>query len=191
MYLFVNPRGARHMIFDSFSDLLRLSYKDCSYRFSILAVGNPGKYDMVLDHTTESVSKKTYVKAYIVQNLKNSDSFVSDSDGTYPSVFVQSYSSMPTGKKFDVLSLLNPEILINGYLPTSVDPHCLILNDFKELTKILDAFFSPTPIQTPTASVPTASVPTASVPTACSCCNFSEAMADVDISQTSTAPAKD
>ena len=144
MYLYVNPPGTRHQLFDTFSRVIEVNFSDATYRFSILSTENIGKYDLLISHVTDRVSKNKYIKAEIVENEKNIYRLASSIEKLNQlfETFLGTPPPSPEEKRFQVLSLFPENILVNGYflVGTKVPPS--VLDNFEELTKTLDLFFA-------------------------------------------------
>lgn len=148
MYLHVNSAGFRHIITDTFAGVLKAISKDGNYFFSILNVGRPGKYDLIVTRETEKISNKTYMKAKIVLNPNNSYSY--SYSHLYLTDYFKKYIQDKTivdmfrandEKSFDVISLFPEKMVFNGYLAWDVDIPESILDNFDELMEMLDTFF--------------------------------------------------
>ena len=146
MYLFVNPSGTRHVLCETFKQVLNLmkNAKDESeYTCTVLDPSSAGSYDMVISRITETVSKKQFIKARFVKNPTNVSR--NSQGGDVGKLLFGSLFTLPIlkpdEKSFDALTLLLDSLLVNGYLPMDADiPHS-ILDDFKTLTTTLDDFF--------------------------------------------------
>ena len=141
MYLHVNIHGFRHVITDTFKGVLELISKDGNYVFSILDVDRPGKYNLIVVRETEKISKKTYVKAKIVLNPDNN--YINGSLAYVLKYFSQdiTVNNNNNEKSFNVISLFSEKIVLNGYIALDADIHETILDNFEELTEMLDKFF--------------------------------------------------
>ena len=174
MFLYVNPTGLRHLLLDTFNDVIDIcknARKSTSYRFSILDAGNPGKYDLIMVYKREELSAQEYVNAYIIHNPNNTDYMVDGfnirNDNEAKSVIDVVFTGLvaaktPTykGKQYNVTGLFPVACQTKGYLHL-VKPLPVLesLDNFSKLSVTLDAFFSPT---AGTGSNPSTSAPVAS-----------------------------
>ena len=137
MYLYVNSK-ARHMIFNTLGEVLSLKFSDSVYEFTILNVGDCGKYDLIVTHSTDKISKNKYIMLEIVKNMDGKplykNNLFSDFFGSVP--------LSPEEKRFQVLSLFPENILVNGYLPVGTKIPPSIMDNFEELMKAMDTFFT-------------------------------------------------
>jgi hypothetical protein len=145
MYLFVNPSGTRHVLCETFKQVLDLmkNAKDGSeYTCTVLDSTSAGTYDMIISRITETVSKKQYIKAHFVKNPTNVSRNSQQDVGKllFGSLFALPILK-PDEKSFDALTLLLDSFVVNGYLSIDADiPHS-VLDDFTTLTATLDDFF--------------------------------------------------
>lgn len=141
MYLHVNPTGYRHLLFQTFRDVvlnMKSAIDEVEYRFSVLNPGCKGSYDMIMSRVTETVSRKQFIKARFIYNPTN---IAYNNEDIM--LFFPKYSSLNHYdiESFDALSLLIDSILVNGYLPIDAVIPDSILDDFTALTATLDDFF--------------------------------------------------
>ena len=156
MYLYINPSGHRHVLCGTFKQVLVMmkTVKDASeYRYTVLDTDANGSYDMVISQTTETVSKKQYIKARFVSNPTNNYK-KTYGEGDVAGLFELMMSSshlppQPKEKAFDALTLLPESLLVNGFLPLETDIGDSVLDDFKTLTLTLDNFFNPPKVAKP------------------------------------------
>ena len=145
MYLFINPSGTRHVLCETFNQVLNLmknAKDEVEYQCTVLDSTSAGTYDMIISRITETVSKKQFIKARFVKNPTNETRNSRQDVGKllFGSLFALPLLK-PDEKSFDALTLLLDSLVVNGYLSIDADiPHS-VLDDFKTLTTTLDDFF--------------------------------------------------
>lgn len=149
MFLIINPttgtNANRHILCRNFRDLMGCNWSKASngntYIVTILNPNKSGTYDLALTVVTEPVSGKTYVKGSIYQNPTNRYSPI-PMRGLLGimDMGLDMDMDMDELKKFDISTLLTG-FAVNGHIPITNVPES-VLDNYDELTKILDAFFS-------------------------------------------------
>jgi hypothetical protein len=146
MFVIVNPNGvpSHPFIATSFTTLLtyietsNLSDQTTVY-VNIVSPDNDscGKYDMILHHVQDHVSRIRYVQGYIIK----------ESDAP-----IRFYADIKhTKTKYDITGFFNPDQLVNGYISLESDRPVTVLDNDDQLKVILDEFFSipSTPLMSP------------------------------------------
>lgn len=145
MFLFINPEGTRHILFEKFSGF---STTRCdkmksgsSFRISILNPGTTGKYDLVLTYIRESVSGKEYYKGVIIHNPQNTDypEFRSTTEDPMVTLFNSLSPKKYSGMQVDIVQFF-PDHAVNGHIPKEGIPES-IMDDYTALKEFLDEKF--------------------------------------------------
>lgn len=149
MFLYVNPQGNRHLLFDTFAQLIEFfrnvpsdKFPTGKVRFTCLEPGKPGKYDLVLDLVKETVSGKRWYKGFFILNPHNKPYFnkISQNDlfATMLGTSLCTSSTEYDGKRYDIVAN-HGDSPVNGHLSFDDEPPLVGQPDFYS---VLALFFN-------------------------------------------------
>lgn len=136
--MFVSAEPTRPLVILSVAKLLQLKFpENRTYRFYIVDEGKTGSYDLLVEFLQEPVTGGKYVKLWIVQG---------GDPATHQLRMISPIFGPLAGadkKRFNALSLMPAEALVNGYLSCTAGVPSTALDNYDALKTVLDEYFKP------------------------------------------------
>lgn len=151
MYLIVNPAGTRPILQTSFSYICKLDWKKHpnGHKFHVYLIkpGNNGKYDLLLTLVKEQVTGHMYLKGELFNNKDNTYTNAATATSNPFDLLMSGGRSQTTtnvtGPTFNIANLFDDGFAVKGYIPIDGEVPKTIMDDFDQLTKVLDTHFAP------------------------------------------------